>query len=153
MSAYTITAQDVVKSSSDNCEVIDFSIDQSIFTSPGVYTVTLTATDSSGNTAEDTIDITIVDSASSAELKFKQNQTLTIYPVPFSTELNILFSKAINLNNVQVILFTSSGGNTGITFNEVNGALVGNGSGLPAGIYVLQITISGQTKSVNIVRE
>jgi hypothetical protein len=153
MTAYTIIPEDLVKSSSDNCSIINFSINQSVFTAPGVYLVTLTATDTSGNESQDTVEITIEDSGSSAELKFKQNLTLTIYPVPFSREINILFSKVVDFNTVEVILFTSLGSNTSITFSEVNGDLVSNSVPTESGIYILQVTISGQTKSVNIVKD
>ncbi|WP_282136694.1 hypothetical protein [Seonamhaeicola maritimus] len=152
MTIYTITAEELVKASDDNCSNIIFSIDQSSFSSPDTYTVTLTATDGSGNTAEDTVDITIEDSASSTELKFKQNLTLTVYPVPFTNEINILFSKPTDMNNVTVTLFNAVPQDAGVNFIEVNGSLLGDTSGLSQGFYTLQITISGQTKSVTIVK-
>ena len=152
MLGYSIIPEDLVKASSDNCGILNYSVDQSNFSALGTYIVTLTAEDSSGNIATDTVTITIEDSGSSAELKFKQNVTLTVFPVPFTTELNILFSKAVDFSTVQVALFDASGTNTGVTFSEVNGNLVSNSVPSSSGNYILQVTISGQTKSVVIVK-
>jgi|GEM_PF-6052970 len=157
MAAYTITPQDVVKSSSDNCSDPTLSVDPSVFTSTGAFTITLTAEDGSGNTAEDTIDITIEDSASgsgSANLSFRRNLNLTIFPVPFIDEINIDFSKSTNLNTVSVILYDFSMNETGVTFSPNNGNLISNSTGtLSPGLYILQITVGTETKTVTIVKD
>ena len=156
MSAYTITAEDVVKSSSDNCSDPILSIDQSIFTSTGTFTVTLTAEDSSGNTAEDTIDITIEDSADgagSAGLSFKRNLNLTVFPVPFTDVINIDFSKATDLNTVSVVLFDFNMNETSITFSPNAGNLKSSFTGsLQTGLYILQVTVGSETKTATIVK-
>ncbi|GGH36993.1 MopE-related protein [Mangrovimonas yunxiaonensis] len=153
MSAYNITTDDVHRNSSDNCEVASLDINQSIFTSIGVYTVTLTATDSSGNTATDTIEITVEDSAGSAVLKFRQNLEVTIYPVPIAEAIHLNFSYAIDLSTVDVQLFDFNLNPTEVDFMEDSGSIISsNTEDLSAGIYLIQITIAGQTKTELLVK-
>jgi len=155
MSAYTITPEDVVKSSSDNCSDPTLSVDQSIFTSTGTYTVILTAEDGSENTAEDTIDITIEDSAAgsgSANLSFKRKLSLTVSPVPFTDVININFSKSTSLNT-EVTLFDFNMMPTGILFTDNAGNLISDYTGgLMSGVYILQITVGNETKTATIVK-
>lgn len=155
MSAFTIEAIDVLKSSSDNCGDPALSIDESIFRSPGTYTVTLTATDNGENTATNTVDVEIEDSAASEDLKLRKNLVLTIYPVPFTDIININFSKPTDLNTVQVVLlYLSNGINTGISFSANGDKLISNYTGgLDHGMYVLQITVAGETKTAIVIKQ
>jgi Leucine-rich repeat (LRR) protein len=151
--AFNLTVEDIHKSSADNCGDPVLSIDQSLFTSPGIYIVTLTATDGSSNTAEDTTEVIIEDSAASTDLKFKKNLVLTIYPVPFTDVININFSKPTDLNTVQVVLFDFNMMPTGIQFSPNSGSFISDYTGaLSSGMYIMQITVNGETKTVMIVK-
>jgi len=152
--SFTLEPLDIHKSSSDNCGDPTLSIDQSLFTTPGIYIVTLTATDGSSNTAEDTTIVTIEDSVASTGIKFKKNLVLTIYPVPFTDVININFSKPTDMTTVTVILTDLLGNNTNIPFSDKSNVHISSDSTLLvsnlSGMFILQITVAGATKTAII---
>ena len=64
--AATITGNDLDNGSTDNCSSLEFSLDKTSFAceNVGPNTVTLTATDGSGNTSECTSEVTVIDTVS-----------------------------------------------------------------------------------------
>ncbi|MUP46596.1 hypothetical protein E0K83_12700 [Gramella sp. BOM4] len=150
-----LDAQTLDDGSSDNCVGLEFSVNQSSFSFPGTYTVQLTATDASGNTASTSVDVEVVDSASQpTSLKFKKNLVATVYPNPFSDQIRIGFSKTIDLNSVEVSLFTMTGTNSGIQFSVQDNEIVSsNADGLPVTTYSLIITVNGESQSAIVIKE
>ena len=149
--SFTLEPLDIHKSSSDNCVDPTLSIDQSLFTSPGIYIVTLTATDGSSTTAEDTTEVIIEDSAASTGLKFKKNLVLTIYPMPFTDVININFSKPTDMTTVTVVLTNLLGNNQNIPFSDKSNVFISSDSTLLvsnlSGMFIIQITVAGETKT------
>lgn len=144
--------------SADNCSGnLQFSLDRSSFSFPGDYSVILTVTDASGNSASSVTDVEVIDSQSNpTSLKFKGNLVVTVYPNPFSDHFELAFSKPVDLNTVDAIVFTMNGGNTPISFHQEGDVLVSDNAGLLAGSnteYALHITINGQTQSAIIIKE
>ncbi|TRO65740.1 hypothetical protein [Christiangramia sabulilitoris] len=141
--------------SSDNCTGLDFAIDQSSFSFPGTYTVEFTVSDLSGNSSTANVDVEVLDSASEpTSLKFKKNLVATVYPNPFTDKIRIGFSKAIDLNSVEVNLHTMSPSLTGVEFEIEGDEIVSiNAEILPAGTYSIIISVSGETKSALVIKE
>jgi len=57
----TITVSDIDNNSTDNCNIVNRELSQSTFTTPGTKSITLTITDSSGQTDECTTSIEVID--------------------------------------------------------------------------------------------
>lgn len=141
--------------STDNCAGLDFSVDQSSFNFPGTYPVEFRVTDLSGNSSSAYVDVEVVDSASEpTSLKFKKNVVATVYPNPFSDKLRITFSTLIDLDSVEVSLYTLSPSLTGVQFEvEENEIVSTNADILPVGTYSLMITLNGETQSALVIKE
>ena len=96
-SAVTITPADILDSVSDNCTLtadLNLTLDQDTFNSIGTFTVTITATDNSGNTTSETADVT-VDDTMSINAQTLQDQ-VKIYPNPAISDVTI------ETNNVEI---------------------------------------------------
>ncbi|HKJ49014.1 MAG TPA: hypothetical protein VJ973_07990, partial [Christiangramia sp.] len=150
--------EDVNNGSTDNCNsVLTYSLSQANFSFPGTYTVIFSVEDSSGNIDSAEVDVEVIDSSREpTSLKFKQNLVATIYPVPFTIDDNlyISFSKTIDLNQVQVNVYSMDPRLLGSVDFVVEGdRLVSyNAKFLDAAAYMLEITVKGETKGTMIIK-
>ena len=158
MAMYNLNPLDIVKSSKDNCNVDYYEASPAVLTAPGTYIVELTAVDTSGNvSAVDISTVEIIDSQASAELKFG-GTTATIYPVPIGNQLNIQFSKSVNLATVSAQLLPTSPGGTSypISLSPNNGSgdfVSGDTSKVLLGTYILQVTVGNKTDAITVVKD
>jgi hypothetical protein len=143
----SIVAADVNNGSTDNCEVSSLSIDEDTFTEVGVYPVVLTATDSSGNTNDVTVTVTVGDTLSVEDF---EDANLKVFPNPTQTVLNIQFK---NLADYSIKIFDINGKELmHKTITELNNTI--DVSGYAKGIYLLQISSdnSVSTKTLKIIK-
>lgn len=98
-SSVTITAADIDNGSSDNCE-LSLSIDNDTFTAIGVYPVSLTATDRSGNSSNVPVSVTIFDSTLGIEDFDLLLNEVKIFPNPVENTLYI--STELQINRVEI---------------------------------------------------
>lgn len=153
-----IALADIEDGSTDNCGVPMLSLGDTggDFLLPGNYIVTLTATDSYGNSSSSETEVEIIDSSiSSAGLSFGKLK-LTVYPVPFSDVINISFSEPTDLTIVSVSLLYFDQTNTGINFH-VNGVNLISDSTTnlvqaSGTIYWLQVTIGKKIQTIQIIK-
>ncbi|MBT8279808.1 MAG: hypothetical protein KJO41_12490, partial [Bacteroidia bacterium] len=155
MSVYELNPLDILKSSQDNCSVVDYTVNPTTFTTLGIYEVTLTAIDGSGNTAQDTSEVEIIDSLASKDLKFG-GTTAVIFPVPFGNELSMTFSKVVNLSSVSGQLTDMLGNSFPLVFSPSNGNgtfVSADTSFLLSGSYILQVSLGNKSDSEVVVKE
>ena len=95
----TIVPAEVDNGSSDNCGGFNLSLDVDTFNSEGVYPVTLTITDSSGNVDSVGIMVTVEATLSIDESEDLAKEIL-LYPIPAKYQLNISSSLQIKLLEV-----------------------------------------------------
>lgn len=125
----TITANDVDNGSTDNCGISTKSLNQYTFTYSdiGVNTVTLTLTDSKGNTSFATAQVTV---QGSLDIKNPKNNLFVIYPIPFNNQINIDIPNSYTQNSINVQLYNMNGtivynknhlvNNQGIQINDLS---------------------------------
>ncbi|WP_324720406.1 hypothetical protein [Salinimicrobium sp. HB62] len=147
---------DINDGSSDNCSVLQYSVDQSTFSFPGEYEVIFTVTDGSENHSSSVTTVQVIDSASNpTSLKFKGNLVVTVYPNPFSNYMRLSFSKPVYLSNVRVEVFQGAKSFPGVDFFPLGNELVSNNIGTiltSIGQYILSVSIDGQTETAFIIR-
>ena len=113
---------------------------------PGTYTFQLMVTDNNGNTATDTVSVTVMDD------QRHTSSTLQVYPNPFTTQVNVV---AVNsyIGTVKVNIYQGMGQlvqsmefvKTSSTFSQTIAL-----SGLARGTYFMQILFAGETKPETI---
>jgi alpha-tubulin suppressor-like RCC1 family protein len=99
-SSVTITPEQVNNGSTDNCGALVLEIDTATFSTPGIYNVLLTATDTGGNTASDLAVLTIIDST--AGINDIELQGFSIYPVPAKDWLYIKKTDGMIIMSIQI---------------------------------------------------
>ena len=85
----SITANDVDNGSNDNCGNVTLNIDVDTFTTPGIYPVEITVTDSSGNTSTVTVIVTVTDSTLGLDDNELLTNSIIVYPNPSDHVINI----------------------------------------------------------------
>ncbi len=101
----SITANDVVNSTSDNCGVSNIVLSQDTFTMAdlGTFDITATVTDFNNNSAFCTISITVEEATlSTAILSSKQQENVTIFPNPVNEIMNVSVGfKTLEIYNLE----------------------------------------------------
>ena len=136
----------------DNCDSdISYDVSHNVDTSTvGVYFVTFTASDNSGNSASTQVEVTIFDPLSISENNF---ENMFVYPNPVKDILNIqnVYS------NSTISLFDILGKNYEINvINDFeNNRLSLNMSNLETGIYFIRIQDinTGQLKTLRLIKQ
>lgn len=78
---------------------------------------------------------------------------IVVTPNPFKTDLSVHFKTGIlqdSYSNMKLSIFTSSG-RLILTLKPIANKIILNGSGLPSGVYVLQVKVGGQLFAKRIV--
>lgn len=140
----TIVANEVNNGSNDNCEVANLTIDVDTFTTSGDYPVILTVTDSSGNTNDITVIVTVEDTLSIEE--FNSN-SLDVFPNPTQNNIHINFKR---LNEYSLWVYDITGKEI-INEKKLEQTNVLDFSKYATGAYILKIK-ELKTSSVNYVR-
>ncbi len=139
----SIMPGDVDNGSTDNCN-FSLSLDNDTFTSPGDYSVMLSATDSSGNSASDQATVTVIDSTLGVD-DFGGAE-VRIFPNPVE---NVLFVET-SLPVQSVVIFDLLGRRQ-LQFLEESTLDVGP---LSTGIYFARITLeNGETGVFRLLKE
>ncbi|WP_405377412.1 T9SS type A sorting domain-containing protein [Nonlabens sp. Asnod3-A02] len=86
-SSISIIPSDVDNGSNDNCSAVNLAVSPDTFTAAGIYTVTLTATDATGNTGSTTTQVTVDNTLSNED--FTLSKQISIYPNPTSSMIYI----------------------------------------------------------------
>ena len=86
-SSISIIPSDVDNGSNDNCSAVNLAVSPDTFTAAGIYTVTLTATDATGNTGSTTAQVTVDNTLSNED--FTLSKQILIYPNPTSSMVYI----------------------------------------------------------------
>ncbi|WP_034061987.1 T9SS type A sorting domain-containing protein [Lacinutrix jangbogonensis] len=127
----TITSADVDNGSNDNCGSVALSIMPDTFTSEGVFSVTLTATDIKGNTNDTVVQVTVTGTLSINTITLEN--LVEIYPIP-SKEI-IFISTEVGLK--QLIIYDLVGKKVKTQKQNLNQISLHN---LSKGIYLLELT-------------
>ena len=136
----------------DNCDLdlLTWTASESNFTSPGTYTITFSATDSSGNIATGTISVILIDPLSVSESKI---ENITLFPNPSSENIFIKNLKGDELITVYDLL----GRVMEIPFQnaENNSEIVADISSLKRGLYLVVISdVSNNSKTtISVIKD
>ena len=140
----TILASDINNGSNDNCSAVSLSITPDTFTASGVYTVTLTATDNSGNTNTTTSQVMVDDTLSIEQPDLTRQ--IKIYPNPVASLLYIKTDLSISTMSIYDLT-----GKRLINFNEDLREL--DLINLSSGVYFIKLTIeNGSQLTQKIVK-
>lgn len=86
-SSISIMPSDVDNGSNDNCSAVNLAVSPDTFTAAGIYTVTLTATDATGNTGSTAAQVTVDNTLSNEGLTLSKQ--VLIFPNPTSSMVYI----------------------------------------------------------------
>lgn len=128
-STVTVPAQDVDDGSTDNCGIVEYQLSQDTFTETGVYPVTFTVSDASGNTDSVTVNITVETTLQTGNSSGAK-QKLEVYPVPVKDNLYFRYSGKI----IKVKIYDAAGR---LITEKVNPKEYLNLSPLVSGAYLL----------------
>ena len=136
----------------DNCDLdfLDWTASESNFTSPGTYTITFSATDSSGNIATGTISVVLIDPLSVSESNI---ENITLFPNPSSENIFIKNLKGDELITIYDLL----GRVMEIPFQnaENNSEIVADISSLRRGLYLVVISdvINNSKRTISVIKD
>ena len=141
----SISTSDVDTGSSDNCG-FTLSLSQDTFTMPGIYTVVLSAIDTSGNQDEVSVEITVLDSTLGITDESLPENYVKVFPVPTKNLISIV----TKLDIKQIDLFDVNGR---IVFS-VDGSLTElNLSDFASGVYFLKLYTNYQSITKRIIKQ
>ena len=137
----------------DNCDgdYLSYNVSHNVDTSsPGTYTITFTATDSSGNTASSSVSLIVIDPLSVSESNI---ENVSLFPNPSSENIFIKNLKGDEL----IIMYDLLGRVVEIPFQntESNREIVADISSLKRGLYLVVISdISNNSKrTIPIIKD
>ena len=135
----------------DNCDgTLDWTASESNFTSPGTYTITFSATDSSGNIATGTISVILIDPLSVSESNI---ENVSLFPNPSSKNIYIKNLKGDEL----ITMYDLLGRVMEIPFQnaENNSEIVADISSLKRGLYLVVISdVSNNSKrTISVIKD
>ena len=137
---------------SDNCDGdIDYSISHNIDTStPGVYFVTFTASDSSGNSTSSQIEVTVVDPLSILDNDIKN---IFLFPNPVKDILNI--HNVYSNSNISLYNILGKKYEIDMINNFESNSISVNISSLEPGLYFLRLEDinTGQLKILRLIKQ
>lgn len=142
----TITANDVDNGSSDNCSNYILSIDEDTFTSPGVYPVILTITDSSGNTDNVTVNVTVEDTVLGIEEQEINKNDIKLFPNPVDMLLNV--KTKLQIEHIKIF---DINGKEVLNINHYKDQI--NVSNLSEGVYFVKFYASGSTFTKQFIKQ
>jgi photosystem II stability/assembly factor-like uncharacterized protein len=105
----SISPEDVNNGSSDNCSIDTLELDITSFNAPGIYTVQLTAIDSSNNEGVASAEVTVIDTVLGISIMDKMH--LRFIPNPVDTKITVLSSEpylgigVIDVTGRQVLVY------------------------------------------------
>ena len=136
----------------DNCDgdFLSYNVSHNVDTSsPGTYTITFTATDSSGNTASRSFSLIVIDPLSVSESNI---ENVTLFPNPSSENIFIKNLKG----DEQITMYDLLGRVVEIPFQnaENNSEIVADISSLKRGLYLVVISdVSNNSKrTISVIR-
>ena len=136
----------------DNCDGdnLSYNVSHNVDTSsPGTYTITFTATDSSGNTASRSFSLIVIDPLSVSESNI---ENVTLFPNPSSENIFIKNLKG----DEQITMYDLLGRVVEIPFQnaENNSEIVADISSLKRGLYLVVISdVSNNSKrTISVIR-
>ncbi|SDS14311.1 Fibronectin type III domain-containing protein [Formosa sp. Hel1_31_208] len=105
----TITPDQIDNGSSDNCSIASISVSPSSFTTSnlGTNSVTLTVTDSNGNSSDCTAIVTVTEETLS--IGEVTNRDITIQPNPFNTSIKITLPLSLNGSAFNINIYDLNG--------------------------------------------
>jgi hypothetical protein len=141
----TILGSDIDNGSTDNCSAVTVTASPDTFTAIGIYTVTLTATDATGNIGSTTAQVTVDDTLSVESLELAK--AIKLYPNPTN---NILYIDS-KVTLEQIDLFDLSGKKLLFKENDLERVSLKDFS---EGIYLIQLTsINGERLTKRIIKK
>jgi len=142
----SIIPSDVNNGSNDNCNAVTLSVDVDTFTVIGDFPVTLTATDSSGNTDSFSVIITVIDGALSIEDEELAINNIILYPVPTSHYLN--FSTSLLIDTIEIF---DINGKKVISINNPDSKI--DVLNLESGVYFLKFYSDNKSVTKKIIKK
>ncbi len=133
----TILGSDIDNGSTDNCSAVTVTAMPDTFTAIGIYTVTLTATDATGNTGTTSVQVTVDDTLSIENLEIAKS--IKLFPNPTDDVLNI--DSKVVLERIE--LFDLAGKK--LLIKEVNLELISL-KDFSEGVYIIQLTSTNGEK-------
>ena len=141
----TIVGSDIDNGSTDNCSAVTVTASPDTFTAIGIYTVTLTATDATGNIGTTTVQVTVDDTLSVESLELAK--AIKLYPNPTNNVLYI--DSKVTLEQIE--LFDLSGKKLLFQENDLDNI---NLIDFSPGIYLLQLTsIEGEKLTKRVIKK
>jgi hypothetical protein len=136
----------------DNCDgEIDYDVSHNVDTSnPGVYLVTFTASDNSGNSTSSQVEVTIVDPLSISDNDIKN---IFLFPNPVKDMLNI--HNVYSNSNISLYDILGKKCEIDMINNFESNSISVNISSLESGLYFLRIEDmnSGQLKTLRLIKQ
>jgi hypothetical protein len=136
----------------DNCDgEIDYDVSHNVDTSnPGVYLVTFTASDNSGNSTSSQVEVTIVDPLSISDNDIKN---IFLFPNPIKDMLNI--HNVYSNSNISLYDILGKKCEIDMINNFESNSISVNISSLKSGLYFLRIEDmnSGQLKTLRLIKQ